>query len=430
MKITRGHTAGIAAVSVLAFALSSCSAQSADTSREVAVSGDSYDGPDVALTVWNPFTGADGPFFQKMVDEFNESQDAITVTSTSLPGSDLYGKIGTAIKANKGPDVAVIHVQNVASQVAQGNLLALDNVVEALDLSGDDFAENVWNAAEYDGRRYSIPLDQHMYGLFINKDVYAKAGLDPVPPTDKDELIAQLESFKAVGIQGFWQPTSDEWGFRTFLSQFGGSEFSDDGAEATFNSAAGVEALTWQRSLIDDGYSPENVDDPWKAFLAGENAMGMFGIWHLGDPALSEVGFGVAEVPQVGIQPGVWGSSHQLSITTQAKGDENKTAAAAYFVNYLSQNSIDWASANQIPARKSVREGKEVQELSLLQPFAAQIDYIAFNPLYPGLETSLIPLEEAINQVMASGADPKEALDKAAEMTNAIIEDNRQKYGY
>ncbi|TFV81737.1 ABC transporter substrate-binding protein [Microbacterium sp. dk485] len=429
MKFTRGHATTVAAVTVLAFALSSCSGQSAGTGAEVTVSGDSYDGPDVALTVWNPFTGADGPHFQTMVDEFNESQESITVTATSMPGSDLYGKIGTAIRADKGPDVAVIHVQNVASQVAQGNLLAIDNVVEALDLTGDDFAENVWDAAEYDDRRYSIPLDQHMYGLFINKEVYAEAGLDPVAPTDKDELIAQLDAFKAAGIQGFWQPTSDEWGFRTFLSQFGGSEFSEDGTEATFNSAAGVEALAWQRSLIDDGYSPENVDDPWKAFLAGENAMGLFGIWHLGDPALAEVDFMAAEVPQVGDQPGVWGSSHQLTITTQAEGDENKTAAAAYFVNYLSQNSLEWAHANQVPARKSVRESAE-QELTMLQPFAAQIEDIAFNPLYPGLESSLTPLTDAINEVMTSGADPQEALDKAAEQTNAIIEDNRQKYGY
>ena len=30
-----------------------------------------YDGPNVELAYWNGFTGGDGPFMQKLVDQFN-----------------------------------------------------------------------------------------------------------------------------------------------------------------------------------------------------------------------------------------------------------------------------------------------------------------------------------------------------------------------
>ena len=148
------------------------------------------------------------------------------------------------------------------------------------------------------------------------------------------------------------------------------------------------------RSMIDEGYSPANVDDAWKAFISGTNAIGYFGIWSLGDPALSEFEWGVSPMPVNGDEPGVWGSSHQFVVTKQVEGDENRAAAAAFVVNQLSTDSIEWAKANQVPARASVRESAEFTALTNLQPFAAQIDYPALNPPIPGLESSLDPINQ------------------------------------
>ena len=72
--------------------------------------------------------------------------------------------------------------------------------------------------------------------------------------------------------------------------------------------------------MIDEGYSPANVDDAWKAFISGTNAIGYFGIWSLGDPALSEFEWGVSPMPVNGDEPGVWGSSHQFVVTKQVEG--------------------------------------------------------------------------------------------------------------
>lgn len=437
MKARLSKLAASAGVTALVLGLAACGggggtgAPSGTPGGDVDVAGDSYDGPNVTLTLWNQFTGDDGPYFAKMIDEFNAAHENIQIKSTSLDAGEMYSKIPTAIKSKKGPDIVVMAADSVPTMAAQGNLLGLDEIAQALNLSEDDFTAPAWNAGEYKGVRYSIPLDMHLYGLFYNKDLFKEAGLDPEnAPQTRDDYMAALEALKTVGIQGHWEPTYDEWGFRGLLKQFGGAEFNDEGTKAIFNSDAGVEALTWMRSLIDDGYSPANVDDPWKAFIAGNNAMGFFGTWSLGDKALENVNFGTAPFPQIGDQAGVWGGSHQFTITTQAANDSDKLAAAAFAVNYLSENSIEWAKANQVPARASVRELPAFTELTNLQPFAEMIDYIAFNPTLPGLNSALDPINQAINKVLVSNADPKQALDEAANLTDAILKDNQAKYGY
>jgi multiple sugar transport system substrate-binding protein len=47
--------------------------------------------------------------------------------------------------------------------------------------------------------------------------------------------------------------------FQMLLHQFGGSEFNDDGTEATWNSEAGVQALEWMRSAQQQ-YSEQNLE--------------------------------------------------------------------------------------------------------------------------------------------------------------------------
>ncbi len=38
-----------------------------------------YEGPSITIEYWNGFTGDDGPAMQRLVDDFNDSQDKITV---------------------------------------------------------------------------------------------------------------------------------------------------------------------------------------------------------------------------------------------------------------------------------------------------------------------------------------------------------------
>jgi multiple sugar transport system substrate-binding protein len=154
------------------------------------------------------------------------------------------------------------------------------------------------------------------------------------------------------------------------------------------------------------------------------------GIWMLNEWAKVEgLEWGAAPVPQIGSEPGVWASSHQLTVMRQAKPDDNKLHASRQFLAYLSENSLEWAKSGQIPARNSVRESGDFEALEVQNTLAQQLDYVVFPPTVPGIGDVTAPtFEQAVNTVVLGKAKPKEALDDAAKKADAILEDNRKKY--
>ena len=52
-----------------------------------------YDGPKVDLKFWNGFTGGDGAFMKKLVDEFNTSHPNIAISVQTMQWADYYAKL-------------------------------------------------------------------------------------------------------------------------------------------------------------------------------------------------------------------------------------------------------------------------------------------------------------------------------------------------
>ena len=113
----------------------------------------------------------------------------------------------------------------------------------------------------------------HSLAQYWNTDQLAKAGLQ-APPATKEEFDQAVAKIKSGGLQNpFWIPSL--WPahliFYSLIWQNGGAPYSEDGQTATFNSAEGVEALTWMVDQIKNGVSPRNVaiDTQYNAFKSG-----------------------------------------------------------------------------------------------------------------------------------------------------------------
>ena len=94
-----------------------------------------YDGPNVSLQFWNGFTGGDGPIMKKLVQQFNTEHPNIQVAMNTLQWADYYAKLPSAVTAGKGPEIAIMHVDSVATNAARRVIQPLDDVAAALKLS-------------------------------------------------------------------------------------------------------------------------------------------------------------------------------------------------------------------------------------------------------------------------------------------------------
>lgn len=396
-----------------------------------------YDGPSVELDFWNGLTGGDGPFMLGLVEEFNQAHDNIVVTMNATPWDEFYQTLPAAVGSGAGPHVVVIHSFQIATNAARGVLMPLDQVATDVGLEEADFLPAVWRAGIFNDQRFGIPLDVWPDGLFYNKQVLRDAGLDPeAPPQTGEEYLSALEQLLEAGIQGSWVGAVDTWGgrrFETLLWQFGGDLYNEDVTEATFNSDAGVEALTWWVDLIRNGYSPENVagEDLLTAFFNNENAF----VWggpgaYINEFAGTEgLDWGVAPVPLIGSEEAVFAGSHNFALTSQNEEGSNELQAAQVFISWMSDNSARWALAGPVPARLSVLETSEFQELEAQQVFAEELPYARFYPVVPGLQdVQAEALYTAISDALLLIEDPKTALDEAASYANELLEENRERY--
>ncbi|GAB3816481.1 ABC transporter substrate-binding protein [Micromonospora zhanjiangensis] len=435
-EMSRRRLLGLGAGLGAATALSLAGCGGGKDATQAGNGGKDYTGPKVDLKLWNGFTGGDGDIFKALVDKFNSEHANIALAVTTFKWDDYYTKLPGAVSSGNGPDIAVMHMDHLATNAARQVIIPLDDVAKALGLSEADFAPTVWKGGLYQDKRYGIPLDMHPLGFYYNKAVLQKAGLDPAkPPTTKDDFTAALTELKKSGVQGFWVSPFQFTGGMTFYSlvhQFGGSVFDAEGAKATFNADPAVEACTWLTDLIKAGHSPANVgqDADYLALKGGKNAFNWNGIWQINDLKKSpEVQWGVAPLPQIGSKPAAWANSHNFTIVKQRANDANKVSAAKVFINWLSEHSLDWAKGGQVPARKTVREGAGFTALTDISSLAPELEYAAFPPAAPGVEDVMTTFYDAFQQAVLGKKTPKQALDDGVAKADKQLADNRKKYG-
>src|SRR4051812_7595388 len=79
------------------------------------------------LTFGNGFTGGDAPTMLAIIDAFQKEHPETRVRMVSVRWEDYYQKVPAAIVAGKGPDVGIMHVDQISMSAAHGVLRPLDD---------------------------------------------------------------------------------------------------------------------------------------------------------------------------------------------------------------------------------------------------------------------------------------------------------------
>ena len=368
---TSAATATKGTVATATTATSAATATKGTTGTTPTTSGMSLPPGCSAVTVnyWNSFSGPDGTQMQKLVDAFNAANPDVQVAANTTQGvgSDYDTQLDTAQASGTLPDVAVINEDKLATRVFRNTLRPIDDLISATGISSSDYPKVAWGTGTVAGKQYGIPLSFVAMTMYYNNDLLTAAGLSG-PPTNEDKFEKAAAAMTANGNNGFLITTGFpvQQIFQQLLHQFGGSEFSADGTKATWNSDAGVQALTWMKEASDKYGQPNlEVDADLNAFKAGTVGMIWNGIWQLTsltDPGLSFKGMATAP-PQIGTQPAVWAGGPFLTLASQTKVDPCKDAGAAMFIKYLVDNSVEWAKAGDIPASNKARNSAEFKAM-------------------------------------------------------------------
>ena len=192
-----------------------------------------------------------------------------------LSSAANYTEMGQQIVADKaaGKNVDVAQVGN-----DQVRLFVDTYGLKPFDMSvlPTTYDKQYLPAGQIKGKQYAIPFQVSLPGMYINKDAFTKAGLNPEePPTTIAELLKAARKLKAtlgdqqiIGING--GPSSDDFFLQAFVQSYGGTFTADDGT-AAFNTKAGVDALNFFSTTAKEGLLMHKTDvETAAAFESGQ----------------------------------------------------------------------------------------------------------------------------------------------------------------
>lgn len=158
----------------------------------------------VSLRVFSTFGGTDAATqaFQGLIDEFTAANPNVKVENETMSANDdgFRTKVNTDMNSGNEPDLLFYFVGADADGfVKAGKVVPLDDLLAADPEWQNGFTPSALESVRQpDGKIYAAPLTGYYEGLFVNKALFEKYGLEL--PTDYDKLKKAVETFAANGV--------------------------------------------------------------------------------------------------------------------------------------------------------------------------------------------------------------------------------------
>ncbi|HEY8346087.1 MAG TPA: ABC transporter substrate-binding protein [Symbiobacteriaceae bacterium] len=409
--------------------VSACSLAGTDQGKQ---SNTGSGGAPVEIEFWNYWDGQNGEAISALIEEFNAEHPDIRVKNVTMPWGELLPKLQAAIAGKNPPAVAAGDIAWMSRLHSTEALLPLDEAIKEAKVDLEDFYPAPLEYSRYQGKLQALPVSANSLGLFYNKDLFRKAGLDPdCPPQTWEELREAAKEIAALGegIQGFeiYTTAGDNgegltWQFQPFLWQAGGEYLADNYSKPGFNNASGEKALQFLVDLI----HRDKVSQPgqWGAFEKGQAGMRIDGSWMVGVFAKqASFDWGTAMIPTPeGGQPATNLGGEQIFVF---KTTPEKQAAAIKFVLWLTSTpvQVEWdILTGFMPIRKSVASDPKYQawlnQEPRLKPFVEQQQFARARPPIPEYPDTSLAFARELEKAFFGQVTVKEALANAE---NAVI---------
>lgn len=310
----------------------------------------------------------------KVLKKFKAKEPNINVKYELISGNYI-DLIQTRIAGGTPPSVFYLDDLYAPDFISKGVLEPLDKYIKRDNVNLEDFYPNLLSAFQRNGKTYGLPKDYNTLGLFYNKEMFAKAKLNP--PKNWKELYnaAKTLTGKQSGemIYGLCLPP-DLARWLPFLYQVKGDLVSESGEKMAINSPEGLKALKYYVKFINDkvAVKPTSIGTTWcgQAFGLGKVAMAIEGGWLI--PSLMN------DFPKL-----------KYWVAPLPKGEKNATIAftVAYAIPKRCKNKEEaWQLLKYLTGREGMKAWTELgMALPSRKSVAKESDYYKKNPQWKAL---------------------------------------------
>lgn len=345
------------ALSLVLAGLMAVSLVGCGSSSNESTSGENKEAAKVTLRVTTTYAGEDTNA-QNYIDAYKawEAKTGNTIEDSSQTSNEEFKtRVLTDFETDSEPDV-LFFFNGVDSNpfVEQGKVVSIDEIRAEYPDYASNMKDELMGASPVDGKNYSVPVNGFWEGLFINKEVLKKAGVEaPTATTTYDEFLDMCQKIKDAGytpIAASLQQVPHYWFEFTILNNGSLSTHTTSPAKVDdANGKAWAAGLEDIKTLYEKGYFPENTltatdDETFQLFTNDKAAFLIDGSWKVGgiESAVDDIeNFTVTHVPGKGDRATtetVGGISMGYYISKKCWDDPDKRAAAVDFITHMTSN--------------------------------------------------------------------------------------------
>ncbi|NIA14842.1 MAG: extracellular solute-binding protein [Nitrospiraceae bacterium] len=300
------------------------------------------------VRLWHMWTAKWKEDVDRIVAEFNASQNTYEVIALSVPESAADAKFLLAVAGGDPPDLMAQWNQVIPEWAENGVIMPLDRLMTLEERRA--FDRDVYPVARrmgaYRGKLYAIPVGLDVYACYCRLDHLREAGLDPdeFPQTleglmDWGERLNRFDDSGRLTRLGFL-PFISQLTFPMFAPAFGGGFFDWERGKLTIDTPENLRALRFLyeareklglRNVI-RFYSglADGVGSAAWPFMSGQFSICVDGQWRVGQ--LAKYGGGIEYMtapippPEGGRRHAGWVGGNFLVIPTGARHTEGAWA--------------------------------------------------------------------------------------------------------
>ncbi|WP_410512100.1 maltose ABC transporter substrate-binding protein [Paenibacillus sp. BR2-3] len=364
------------------------------------------------LIIWE--SKEERAFADEIAKQFTAKYN-VPVKIEELSPADQVTKLSQDGPSGLAADVVIFPHDNLG-RAASAQLL-LPNDLFAEETTANNTEASILGGT-YDGTLYGYPRAAETYALYYNKSLLKEA------PKSFDDVLAFSKTFtdKAKNRYGIMWETGNMYFNYPFIASTGGYIYGENGTNkddigiASEGAVTALKEYVKLKEALPIKSGDINPDIKRSLFSSGDVAMDINGPWELTTykKALGD-NLGVAPLPTIGGKTAISFAGFKIFAVNAYTQYPNAAKLYAQFASSKDSQLLLNKTVGSIPTNNEALADPQVANDAYISAFAEQARNSQPMPSIPEMGNVWSPVNAALPEIWDNGADPKAAMEKAAQ---------------
>ncbi len=385
---------------------------------------------------------------EQYIAEFESTHPNVEIKRSVYSSTKIPEIVQTAYASGQGPDIFNLQISHEYSYIINGLVAPVDYAAAGFKDASEmeaHYMNGILDPVTVDGKIYGMPLEITNWVIYLNKNVFRDAGLDPekdAPSTWEEMLEIAPKVVKRDGDIltrrvfdfNYDLPIPQ---FQPMIEQCGAKFISDDGKEAIVGEEGWIKFLTFMQQWGPNGlnYGSPTLTIARKLINKDNNdmAMAMAGLYQ--EPRIKNDNPEFYEsdnwclIPFPRFEdadpsaPSASFIAHYYMVNSAASAEKQKICWE--FIGYMLSHPIDYLAkggtiVQPVTGILDTPEMQALRDSDVVLNDLANSDCILYGDYSPMFESLL---KTAITSVMTQGVSPEEAYKSLKENAQSVLDD-------